>query len=1123
MVEFVPTPEQEAALGAPTPLLILAGAGTGKTTVLTHRIANLIAEGKARPEELLALTFAEKAATEMSERLASLLSQRGLGDAGREVHCSTFHSFGAEIIRDNATLLGREADCRVLSTPESWQLLSRIVDQMEFDSVELPMNGLGTILSGMLGFFSQASDQMVTPERLSAFVESQDLSGASEMVAEKWGKRLAQLREVAECYRRYRDAKLERGYLDYGDLLTLPVQIFREYPEVRDSYRDRFPHLFVDEYQDTNYAQKLLLMELLSAEARIVVIGDDDQSIYGWRGAAIENILGFMQEPAIRGASPTRTELTESRRSGPELLALANRIIDELPDGRRYRKALKPQNSAPPATVGHYLAATASSEAAWIARTIEDLQPDTTDPTGKKRGHGNFAVLCRKRSLFPAIAAALDAAGLPYELVGGSGFYGRWEIRDVLSYLRVLSDPTDNLALARVLQSRPWRICDRDLFHLSRWAQTEQSAISRRRSSNSPRKLDTNRDQRFGEDASAHGPQNVALGATSVSPNPGVRYASPLRESAVSAPISAPSTPHSAPDPEGDAEEPRFRLYDAVAAHHEVAGLSPEAPELLGRLQRLLDGLARSVGLVPLAEQVERTIDGAGYRRELSAQGDFDSRLALLNLGKLVELARQFQGAEGTLEGFVEYVQYALESGGEEAEVRPVDEGSDSVKVMTIHQAKGLEFPVVFIPGLGERILPDPRVDDPDRWDQFPGQLRGDRLGRETRDFRDIPVDKASMAARKDAIRERELEEERRLFYVALTRAQRALFLSRAWWYFSNAKARNASLFWDEVVGAEIDGVPISKSLGEEEAPAENPRLQGGAAWSGRGAGVEKSQARLLLAADRGESWIQRVADEDPEEWRRRKASVDRQLALVSADRTVAPVLLSAETSCTGLLQYDECPRLFRYLHVDRLPERPSPWAALGTEMHRRIEEMARSGAEDAPGEEDWELKPEGVERPDGGQGEAGTPDLLRVYSRSRFGRRPATKIEEAFTLPLGPNLLRGRIDRLDRLPDGSWEIVDFKSGRFPGQVDRRYRLQLQVYSLAAWRLWGIEPELMSSHLFFLASDHDEALCFKAEELKETEAWAMKGLEQIRQEVFPRTDNPEPCVYCGYAHLCAAD
>src|SRR5450830_1491455 len=244
MAEFVPTPEQEAALGAPTPLLILAGAGTGKTTVLTHRIANLIAEGKARPEELLALTFAEKAATEMSERLAGLLSQRGLGDAGREVHCSTFHSFGAEIIRDNATLLGREADCRVLSTPESWQLLSRIVDQMEFDAVELPMNGLGTILSGMLGFFSQASDQMVTPERLSAFAESQDLSGASEMVAEKWGKRLAQLREVVECYRRYRDAKLERGYLDYGDLLTLPVQIFREHPEVRDSYRARFPHLF---------------------------------------------------------------------------------------------------------------------------------------------------------------------------------------------------------------------------------------------------------------------------------------------------------------------------------------------------------------------------------------------------------------------------------------------------------------------------------------------------------------------------------------------------------------------------------------------------------------------------------------------------------------------------------------------------------------------------------------------------------------------------------------------------------------------------------------------------------------------------------------------------------------
>ncbi|HEX2988652.1 MAG TPA: PD-(D/E)XK nuclease family protein, partial [Chloroflexota bacterium] len=604
-----------------------------------------------------------------------------------------------------------------------------------------------------------------------------------------------------------------------------------------------------------------------------------------------------------------------------------------------------------------------------------------------------------------------------------------------------------------------------------------------------------------------------------VSPTPRATHASPLRDQSGAVPDPALRTQN----PElGTDEELRFQLYDAIAHHPEIAGLSAQACERLGRLRSLLDGLARSVGVLPLAELVERTVEGAGYRRELTARGDFDSRLALLNIGKLVELARQFQGADGTLSGFVEYVQYALESGGEEAEVRPVDEGSDAVKVMSVHQAKGLEFPVVFVPGLAEKIFPDPRIDDPDRWDQFPDQLRGDRSRRDVRAFREIPADKATTQARKEAAREREMEEERRLFYVALTRAQQTLFLSRAWWYFTNSKARNGSPFWDEVVDAKEDGVPISTPLGEEEVPPANPRLQGNGALTGQKAEGMKSRAGLLLVEDRGASWISQVAETDHAQWQKRRAEVDRRLALLGEESLAGTALPSVETSCTGLLQYDECPRLFRYLQVDRLPERPSPSAALGIEVHRLIEEFTQGDDQDGAGDREWDMEAEEVERADGQQIEATPMDLLGIYRRSRYGRRLATRMEEDFTLPLGPNLLRGRVDRLDLLPNGSWEMVDFKSGRFPGRVDRRYRLQLQLYSLAAWQLWGIEPDRLSCHLFFLASDHDEALHFSGQELRETEAWALERLDRIRQGIFPRTEHPEPCLRCGYGQVCTS-
>ena len=1066
MSEFHPSPEQEAALSAPAPLLILAGAGTGKTTVLTHRIAGLIASGKARPDQILALTFAEKAAAEMAERLSVLLEESGLGEAGREIHCSTFHSFGLEVIQENSLLLGLEGEERILSSPAAWQLLSGLFDDLDFQAIDLTGGDLSRVLGGLLGFFSTAKDHLVSPGDLASYLAAQDTSGLSPAAAEYRETRLARLRDVAAAYRRYEEVKGRQGYLDYGDLILLPVRLLRAHPDVRDRYRRQYPFIFVDEYQDTNHAQRLLLLELISQQAQIVVIGDDDQSIYGWRGAVIQNILNFPREKPIRAVGANQRFLTINRRSGPPILDIANRIISRLEE--RYEKKLDYMPGVADSQVGHYIAASDEAEGRWIARTIQGLhsRPEVDDPTGKKRGYGVFTVLCRKRSLFEPVARALEEAGVPYELIGGTGFYGRWEIRNVLSYLRVLADPGDNLAFARILQLPPWRISDRDLFHLSRWAQSQAAA----------------------------------------------------RESMGTSPTGEPSAATSAEGvPEGDEEALEYRLFDALAQCDRVQGLSPEAPARLARLRGLLDSLYRAASHIPLARLVQRVIEASGHGMEMAVRGDFEAELALLNLQKLVELARQFEKEGGTLQGFVEYVQYALESGDEENEVRPVDEGSDSVKVMTIHQAKGLEFPVVFLPGLAERIFPDARLDDPDRWDQFPEQLRGDRGRYPDLDLPSIRTAgelKTALEARKEALRKLRLDEERRLFYVAITRAQRALFFSRAHWYFANVKPRNPSPFWEELLDT-----GLSSCLGEEEAPGQNPRPSTGAPGVGQAANRPKSLARLLLEPDRAAAWIGRVASEFGPEWERYRAEVEEEVAAISSGPTPAGDDAPLEVSCTGLLRYSTCPRLYRYLHLDRLPEMPSPWAERGTEVHRRIEEEACIGVP-ASVEEDWEPEPEDVDgAPEEGRS-ASAEEMLDTYRRSIFGRRPATRIEEPFLLPVGRGLVRGRIDRLDQLPAERWEIVDFKAARFPGEVAPERRLQLQIYSLAAWRLWGIEPERLTCRLFFLADGHIESFPLSAEELERTEGWIAETLRQIGAGRFPRTEDTSRCARCGYGQVC---
>lgn len=1071
MSSFVPTGEQALALRAPTPLLVLAGAGTGKTTTLTRRIAQTLLLGEARPDQVLALTFTDKAAAEMAERLRGVMAEAGRADLAHEVEVSTFHAFGGKLVRENLLRLGFERPPAVLTAAAGWRLLASLFDELVFDSIELSTGRVDGLFAGLLGFFSRLKDHLVDPDRLDAFLAGQDTSALAPAAAEHLRARLGEWRDAARAYRRYEEAKQAAGMIDFGDLLLLPTQLLLRDSAFCESCRERFRYIFVDEYQDTNHAQRVLLLQLLDPAApRIMVIGDDDQAIYRWRGAVVHNILHFPEERLFREHRVEQVPLTLNRRSFPPILDLANLAIQGVSE--RHAKVLEyhPENLAGRAVIGHYTAASDVNEAWWIAERIKALEPELRDLPGAKRGFGAFAVLCRKRRLFEPVARALEAAGLPFELVGGTGFYGRPEIRDLLSYLRVVARGSDDVAMARILRSPRWRLGGRDIYHLGRWVAKQNGERGR--------------------------------------------------------------------DGEARPEGARYHLLDAVRAAPVVDGLSPAARERLASLAVELEGYAAAKGRLELPELVSSVVDGTGYRAEFAARPGFEARVALLNLAKLEHLAAEFAAGEpdASLAGFIEYVSYAVESGEEEGEVRPMDEGTNTVKVMTVHQAKGLEFPVVFVPGLAEGIFPSERNDETQKWWQLPWELRGDREHLPRLDYAAIGSEKELKAAldrHKAAEKELQLDEERRLFYVALTRAQRGLYLSRAHYYGATVKPRAGTEFWQIVANSDL-----SISLGEEECPAQNPngaQVENVASTAARPG--EEEMALLLRGEDPG-AWLEATARrEGYARWRELKAAADAHLARVGLLPAVAVEAKEVEVSVSGLLLYLTCPRHYKYVYVDRLPVRPSPYAALGRAVHRRIEELSRPGerlapvAERAPASEEEEereleheveelLESRSCEPPAGAYPAGGLEDMIARFEASPYGQRPATYVEMPFVLPLPGGIVRGRIDRLDRLPDGRWELVDFKSGGYwPESVDA-YSRQVAVYALAASQTLGIAPGAISAHLMFLRDGYDLAVDVTPATLAQAGELLRRAIAAIGRADFPPRENAAACPGCDYQQLC---
>jgi DNA helicase II / ATP-dependent DNA helicase PcrA len=674
------------------PLLIVAGAGSGKTRVLTHRIAYLLAERSATPGQILAITFTNKAAGEMKERVAHLVGPRA-----RSMWVSTFHSMCVRLLRAEGKELDLRSSFSIYDADDSRRLITLVGRELDLDPKRYPARALA-------GQISNLKNELVTP-----------LAWADKASTQ-------QERVIADVYTRYQARLRDAQALDFDDLIMTAVTLLQERPEVAARYRQRFRHVLVDEYQDTNHAQYMLVRELTAPDGvdtpgELAVVGDADQSIYAFRGASIRNILEFERDYP----DATTILLEQNYRSTQTILSAANAVIARNPDR-------KPKNlwsdAGPGEPISGYVAENEHDEAAWVVQQIEAL-PDATP--------ADVAVFYRTNAQSRVFEEVFIRAGLPYKVVGGQRFYDRREVRDVLAYLRSVANPADDVSLDRIVNTPRRGIGDATVDAVRAFARREELSFA-----------------------------------------------------------------------------------GALEIADESFGLGTRAVNAIGEFRELMTGL-RAVAAGPdgtPAAVIEAVLDRTGYLRELERSDDVQDESRADNLQELLNVAREFEeqrvglGDPADLDAFLEQVSLVAD-----ADAVP-DASGGVVTLMTLHTAKGLEFPVVFLTGLEDGVFPHQRaLGEPD-----------------------------------------EMAEERRLAYVGITRARLRLFLSRslsraAW----GAPVWNPpSRFLDEIPGelvtwtGAVDRVPFVERYDDDR-----PSRYGDHGYRSRAPGRAGRSAQEQLAAGR--------------------------------------------------------------------------------------------------------------------------------------------------------------------------------------------------------------------------------------------------------------------------------
>ncbi|MEU8348247.1 ATP-dependent DNA helicase [Streptomyces sp. NPDC048845] len=797
------TPEQTACITAPpAPQVIVAGAGSGKTTVMAARVVWLVGTGRVAPEQVLGLTFTNKAAGELTERVRKALARAGVtgpgagpdggapGDDGAagEPQISTYHAFAGQLLKEHGLRIGLEPSARLLADATRFQLAARVLRTAPGPYPALTKS-LPALVEDLLALDAELSEHLVPTDRLRrydtellAVLDAARLSNAELRKAPQAARARLELLGLVEAYRA---EKRQRDLLDFGDQIALSAQLALTRPEVGRILRESYAVVLLDEYQDTSVAQRRLLSGLFGAGTghAVTAVGDPCQAIYGWRGASVANLDDFPEHfPHADGSPARRHALSENRRSGGRLLGLANRLAAPLRELHEGVEALRPAPGAErDGTVRCALLPTHAEELDWLADSVAHLVGTGTPP-------GEIAVLCRTAGDFPRIQGALVARDVPVEVVGLSGLLHLPEVADLVAVCEVLQDPTANSSLVRLLTGPRWRIGPRDLALLGRRAR----GLVR---------YGTDPGDRDGVSEQERADLRLAESAEGADPAEVVSLADALDT---------------------------FLTPDGAGGSDDGLPFSEAARVRFARLAAELRELRRAIG-DPLMDVLHRVLATTGLEVELSASPHALAARRRETLGNFLDVAASFAALDGeaTLLAFLGFLRTAAQH--EKGLDNALPGGENTVKVLTAHKSKGLEWDVVAVPGLVAKQFPSEQPRD--SWTAqpkvLPHALRGDA---DT-----LPEDPEwtakGLAAFKSAMKEHQSTEELRLGYVTFTRPRSLLLASGHWWGPAQKRPRGPSRFLDALREHCEDGHGEVEAWAEPPAEGEeNPALADGGA-----------------------------------------------------------------------------------------------------------------------------------------------------------------------------------------------------------------------------------------------------------------------------------------------------
>ncbi|TDB97532.1 ATP-dependent DNA helicase [Actinomadura sp. 7K534] len=1083
-----PTDEQARVIEAPlAPMAVIAGAGSGKSETMAARVVWLVANGFVRPERVLGLTFTRKAAAELGARVRKRLDtlrevlpgdelERLGGDAlfDGEPMVSTYHSYAARLFGDHALREGLEPTMRLISPAVAWQICSRVVDAYDgpMDRVDWQPD---TVTKAVMDLAGDLAEHLRTPEDVrkvgawldERFAEVKKPLKAQRDILAKHAVR-EQLMPLVEAYGR---AKAGREVVDHGDQMALAARIAYKHPEVGMIERSRFSVVLLDEYQDTSQAQLVLLKSLFAGGHPVTAVGDPCQSIYGWRGASAGNLLRFAHDfplrPGAAGGRPVPApvvQLSRSFRNGERILEAAATVQEELrAETKAVPRLIPGAGREGRGRVECSLFPTVEDEADHIAARIAQLiaaDPGTAPdggPQPEPLRYADVAVLARKRSQFPLLRRALEARGIPVEVVGLGGLLTVPEVQDVVATLRVMHDPTAGASLARLLTGPRWRLGPRDLVALGRRARTLAQEAAR-----DVTPPETAQEAEPPEEAGDQPPEDGA---------------DPLRQLV------------------SELNQETGSLVDAL---DDLGPPDAYSPEGYGRLRRLRDELRTLRGQVglPLPDLVNEVERALGLDIEVAARSGLDPVTARADLDAFIDAAATFAGdaEDPTLGAFLAYLK-AAETEEFGLEAGRVGE-TDSVKLLTVHASKGLEWPVVVVPGLSYvpqkngapakgSIFPSP-PQNATRWTAnprvLPFMLRGDRA--------DLPplngLGKDDLAAFEQACSDRDLREERRLAYVAVTRAS-SLLIATGYWWGSSGRPLGPSPFLEEARAACLAGAgSVAVWADPPEEGAANPLLadpdeeQWPVAPGDRGrsdvSARERYEAVVEAArmvgdemAGRTRHWSGDAGLSDADRARMTAWARDVELLLAERDRGRGGdgllVELPAHLSVSSLVSLARDPAALARQIRRPMPRPPAPYARRGTAFHAWLEgrwgQQRLLDPDELPGAAD--------------EGAADDAHLERLRSRfeeSEWAAREPLDIEVPFETIIGDRLVRGRMDAVFRSRDGGYEVVDWKTGSPPSGDEARFAaVQLAAYRLAWAELAGVDVGRVSAAFHYVGAN----------------------------------------------------